>query len=473
MRFAIIAAVGALALGGCTTTTISNYPALAAAEPAPRKIVVVIDGTGNDQTSRTNAARLYELAVNQNRPGLSVFYTEGVGTDGRVVGAVTGWGIGHDVRRAYRFVAEQWEPDAKLHIVGFSRGAYAGRMLAGLLDTAGIADLSARPGETEKARDKRARRLIGRIYDAYKTKPIKGEEPEAELKRRRDAIGDVPGFKRRNPGQVRVAALALWDTVEALAAPDGRDDMFEANDRYVDQLCNVDRAFHALALDDNRAYSFTPLSLVSKNRRRLCPTDVRPLESFVDEVWFAGAHADVGGSYADGRGTIDGYLSGVSMNWMLARLEPYKILPENSAQYAEPLDVIHNAKKWTRLYKPLDLRYRDPFRFARDSENTTYNDKKPRVHISVEERLAVSEALDARHGARCGPKRKRAQSLMCRADIAAMPFFRDLEAGECLEPIVQNGVRIGYRFAGPRTVIPGTDRIDTKCVTLITDRPAP
>ena len=459
-------ALALLALAGCETTSIGDYRPLATDPPSPdlpRKLVVVIDGTANDQTSRTNAARLYELAANQNRKDLSVFYTEGVGTDLRVAGAITGWGIGEDVRRAYRFIAERWEPAtmtrpaSEIYLVGFSRGAYAARMLAGMLFSAGIADLSGFKDRKERVR------FVERLYARHRLSRGKNEKARAQHERRLAAIGALPGYVRRDVAPVQVEAMALWDTVEALAMPDRNDAMAEENGRHVDQLCNVKRAFHALALDDNRAYSFTPLSLLSGNRRAWCDReDTRPLESIVDEVWFAGAHADVGGSYSTRDGALDGYLPGVSMNWMLARLADYRIVPPNSGQYADALGPVHNAKDALIVYKAMHRWYRDPLGFMRSGEVKAYYGNKPRLHMSVADRFKVADTLDAAYRERCLGKTKDTP-LLCQPQIRAMTFWTSLIENNC---IVKEDGGTGYVFVDRRQPT-GSGDIDTRCVTLV------
>ena len=60
------------------------------ASQAPQTVAVFLDGTANDRSSRTNVARLHEMTVHQDREDLVAYYSEGVGTGARFVGAVTG-----------------------------------------------------------------------------------------------------------------------------------------------------------------------------------------------------------------------------------------------------------------------------------------------------------------------------------------------------------------------------------------------
>jgi len=149
-----------------------------------------------------------------------------------------------------------------------------------------------------------------------------------------------------------VKVLGLWDTVEALGLPGPAEhlklafrstppsvNVDEPNKRYGERLCNVERAYHALSIDDNRATIFTPLLLSRAHLFAGCPrlgAGEDPLKEGgpmldsagsirlgrLQEVWFSGAHADVGGGY------LISTLNGVSLNWMLDQLKGDGLLPQ-------------------------------------------------------------------------------------------------------------------------------------------------
>lgn len=283
----LLIALLALLLGACSTTVGTLYQPAGVAPQTPRDIFIALDGTGNNQLSRTNVSRLYELVDNSHvgKPR-ATYYGEGVGTGGRIIGAATGWGIGQDVRQAYAFLIDHWREGDRIFLAGFSRGAYTARILGGLIAIAGVPDLSRWPAKKRPA-------IIARIYDAYKTKRRRDDRLDKQNQRRLDAITKILGERPRSAGgEVMIEAMALWDTVEALGLPDRTANPFEDLDHYFLTTCNVKAAFHALSLDDNRAYSFTPI-LINTPRMRAACVEWRPQ---VEEVWFAGAHADVGGS---------------------------------------------------------------------------------------------------------------------------------------------------------------------------------
>jgi uncharacterized protein (DUF2235 family) len=108
----------------------------------PKQLALFMDGTANDRNSRTNVAKMSEIVINQDLDNLYVFYNEGVGTDGKIIGGATGWGQGNDVAEAYAFLSEYYSSDSSIHLFGFSRGAYSSRILAGMLYAVGIYDLN-------------------------------------------------------------------------------------------------------------------------------------------------------------------------------------------------------------------------------------------------------------------------------------------------------------------------------------------
>ena len=56
----------------------------------------------------------------------------------RLIEGATGLGVADDIRSAYMFIAQNYVPDDEVFLFGFSRGAYATRSLAGLVNACGI-----------------------------------------------------------------------------------------------------------------------------------------------------------------------------------------------------------------------------------------------------------------------------------------------------------------------------------------------
>ncbi len=288
-----------------------------------RDLVVFFDGTNNDEGSHTNIAKLNNLVTLQNRPDISTTYIKGVGTGSKIIGMAMGWGIGDDVREAYLYLIDNYDQkyEDKISIFGFSRGAYAARILAALLYVAGIPDAK---NLTKKERKK----LVADIYGAYKKDGV-------DIQSRRDSVSKIIGYP---PKSVNVKFLGLWETVEALGWPDLQENINEPNKYYADQLCNIEAAAQALSLDDDRARIFTPLLLSRKHLRDYCKNDKVNNKGKIHEVWFSGAHSDLGGGYKDTN------IDGVSLNWMLdeMKLAGLDIVPKNTKVYSNFLGKTHN-----------------------------------------------------------------------------------------------------------------------------------
>jgi uncharacterized protein (DUF2235 family) len=127
----------------------------------PKNIVVFSDGTGQDGGVRpeqrlSNVYKMYRAcrvgADNSIDPSEQVsFYDAGLGTDigataltapvrfvQKLLGSVTGRGITRNIADCYEFIINHYEPGDRIHLIGFSRGAYTVRCIANLLMLCGI-----------------------------------------------------------------------------------------------------------------------------------------------------------------------------------------------------------------------------------------------------------------------------------------------------------------------------------------------
>ncbi len=197
-----------------------------------------------------------------------VLYLNGIGTTGtvtRFLEGATGTGTSERIRDAYRFLAERYQDGDRIFGFGFSRGAFAIRSLAGLIDAAGLPTRRRALKEEEMLE----------IYQNYRdTKPI-----------------DQPHYGHR---RVNFDFLGIWDTVGALAFGSSIGGFHRINPG------NVLRVVHALALDEERE-RFQP-SYWDK-------PDGANTE--VNEVWFSGCHTNIGGGYCDTN------LSNIAFIWVL------------------------------------------------------------------------------------------------------------------------------------------------------------
>jgi hypothetical protein len=121
---------------------------------------------------------------------------------------------------------------------------------------------------------------------------------------------DVRTHFANRHADVPIKCVGVWDTVGALGIPGHLGDLFTQFYSFQDTKLgpHVENAFHALALDEHRQ-DFAP-TLWSK-----LPDS--PTTQRLEQVWFPGAHSNVGGGYAEHG------LSDVALAWMADRVEQF------------------------------------------------------------------------------------------------------------------------------------------------------
>lgn len=297
--------------------------------PVLRRIMLFLDGTWNaiDGSNRpTNIVRLHEalkigvsklatlpppqspsgLAQGSVVQGLSglveyvAYYGSGVGTGAfdRFTGGTVGKGLEDHVRRAYRFLAKHYRPGDEIHIFGFSRGAFTARSLVGYLFATGLlkAEHCSSERELQAWRHYRTRPTDRHCGDWYALKPFM--QPEDRL---------------------RITTLGVFDTVGALGIPVSPLRKYNAEQYAFHDLelsSIVENSFHAVAIDEHRR-SFEA-TLWNKPKFKTYPG------RRVEQVWFPGAHADVGGGYDDWttleERNPENQRQDIPYEWMLQRL---------------------------------------------------------------------------------------------------------------------------------------------------------
>lgn len=257
-----------------------------------KRIVICSDGTWNrpeedlEKDVPTNVLRLARAIRPVAFDGVpqQVFYDWGVGSyHDKVVGGATGRGLTKNIVDGYRYITQNYAPGDEIFLFGFSRGAYTVRALCGMINNCGILK---RPDA----------RLTTKAFELYR-KPGPSNHPEGE---------NSKAFRKAHSHPSRaVAFVGVWDTVGAMGIPFSFLGMFDDKDEFYDTKIgpNVRVARHALALDEWR--------------EDFEPTVWQPRENLdLKQVWFAGSHSDVGGSYAPDKrdGTL---LSDIPLGWMM------------------------------------------------------------------------------------------------------------------------------------------------------------
>ena len=294
-----------------------------------RNIVVLADGTGNSAAKafKTNVWRLYE-ALDLNGADQIAVFSDGVGTSSfkpfQVIGLALGFGVKKRVLALYKFLCLNYEPGDRIYAFGFSRGAFTIRMLVGLIHREGLVNFSS---TQELDRNALA------AYRAYRQKAFPPKESWTiwipGSRRLRDRCIEIWNrFTRGKPysdvrpkagdpraaESVKVHFLGVWDTVAAYGLP--VDELTRAVDRWIwpmsfgatELLASVKRARQAFSIDDERR-TFFPIPWLENKREDLQAKDDEPAR--LRQVWFAGAHANVGGGYPDDR------LAYIPLCWMI------------------------------------------------------------------------------------------------------------------------------------------------------------
>jgi uncharacterized protein (DUF2235 family) len=287
-----------------------------------KRIVVCADGTWNRpekdlaQDIPTNVLRLARAVkpVGNDQVDQQVFYDWGVGSYyDQVVGGATGKGLNKNIMDDYRYIVQNFTPGDELFLFGFSRGAYTVRSLCGLINNCGILK---RPDA----------RLIQAAFDLYK-KPSKAYAPDGEK--------SIAFRKAHSHASREVKFVGVWDTVGALGIPISFLGLLDDKDEFYDTKIgrNVRFARHALAIDELR--------------RDFEPTVWFPRENLdLRQVWFAGAHSDIGGSYKpDDDGSL---LSDIALDWMMREARGAGLTLETHLRqslHPNPLATLHQSRR--------------------------------------------------------------------------------------------------------------------------------
>lgn len=256
----------------------------------PKKIIISFDGTWNTPDTEseikgsksTNVWKLHAALLPRDKDNTvqHKWYDQGVGTAwyDRIRGGAFGVGLSEKILEGYRHLANTYEPGDLVHIFGFSRGAYTARSLVGLIRNAGLL----KPEHID---------LTEEAYGLYRTRDEGADSDRAQL------------FRSNFSRNITIHMLGIWDTVGALGVPLESFDWFnksyyEFHDTELSSI--VHNAFHALAIDEWRKnYQCTLWDPKSKPNQR------------VEQVWFSGAHANIGGGYPDNS------LSDIALTWMI------------------------------------------------------------------------------------------------------------------------------------------------------------
>lgn len=349
-----------------------------------KNIVLFSDGTGNSSGKlfKTNVWRMYEAVdLGPSAAGKRdqiAYYDNGVGTSGfkplAVLGGIFGMGLKRNVLDIYCYACRNYRPAAAqqpgqdtthegdhIYGFGFSRGAFTMRLLIAFIAEQGLV-----PYTTELELQQRSKAAYRRFWE--KEGPRYKFTPWRLVRMLARAVGNgwelLRGIRYDPSNNYRpvIRFVGVWDTVAAYGGP--IVELTRAVDNWIARLSmpnhdlheRVQLARHALALDDERD-SFQPLLWDEVNELDLLAKKQAQPAAFGDwikpgrleQLWFCGMHADVGGGYPDES------LSYVSLLWMigeaeLAGLGTVKLITERYRALANSFGPIHDSRSGIAAY---------------------------------------------------------------------------------------------------------------------------
>jgi uncharacterized protein (DUF2235 family) len=260
----------------------------------PKNIVICCDGTGNSFENPDNDSNVIKLYSTLLIDGVTQvgYYHPGVGTLGdptarnwisrnwsKVKGLAFGGGLLENVGDAYRYMMEVYEVGDQVYLFGFSRGAYTVRALAGVLRMFGVLN-SGNDG------------LIRYILKLYAKRTRDANRMTATFK-----FAAADHFKETFSRPCPLHFVGVWDTVSSygwiynpVRLP------------YTARNPDMMNGRHAVSIDERRCF-------FQKNLWG----EAFPHQT-LKQVWFAGVHSDIGGSYYE----PESGLSKLSLEWMMA-----------------------------------------------------------------------------------------------------------------------------------------------------------
>ncbi|KAF2117016.1 hypothetical protein BDV96DRAFT_644453 [Lophiotrema nucula] len=252
------------------------------------------------------------------------YYQSGLGTqnfEDKILGGATGYGLAEHIREAYQFIAanynhEAWDADGdgvtgdEIYLIGFSRGAFTARSIAAFINDVGLlTKIGMMHFYTIFADWENQQKQGWKV--PFKDDPFEGHDKSEynlfDPSGKKAYVEKLVSLGMTTRG-VKIKAVAVWDTVGSLGLP--RLGIFNTLNHesldyaFVDTTVPscVSHAIHAISLDEDRK-SFMP-TIWEK------PAPGQTL----NQVWFAGGHADVGGSYDDTRA------ADITLIWMISQL---------------------------------------------------------------------------------------------------------------------------------------------------------
>jgi uncharacterized protein (DUF2235 family) len=303
---AIVAIAWIVTLVGRPEEKSGSQPTFSGADQKQKRLAIYLDGTWNSVDSNTNVWRMRALTAAKGKDDKPQVVYYSVGVNG-VLGGVFGQGLDDNIRLAYEWLIENFTPGDEIFIFGFSRGAYAARALAGLIAIDGILKAGSPIGVAE-------------LFERYK----RGDEETIWKLREMSASGDAGKLSEQERWLLKysqpadVTMIGVWDTVGSVGLAAGN--IAGVSRPQFDYLqtglrIHILNGYHALAIDEHRK-DFVPTLWTVHHPKdpKAVIAKPRPL-SGVEQRWFVGAHANVGGGYETD------LLNQAPLRWLMKKAE--------------------------------------------------------------------------------------------------------------------------------------------------------
>ncbi|MGR8932226.1 MAG: DUF2235 domain-containing protein, partial [Gammaproteobacteria bacterium] len=336
-----------------------------------KNIVLCSDGTGNKggYGADTNVYKTYKAVdVTSAAVHQFTFYDQGVGTDKSdtsknkyttALSGALGLGFRTNVLHLYHFLARCYNPGDTIFLFGFSRGAATVRAFAGFVNACGLVDRRHPDVNTNGEFDSlKFKKKVDEAFELYYNKDSKGRQAF----KGKYAVHDEVSAPN---GDLKIKFIGVWDTVSALgfskdfswfvslplvcldkvldhmpcfSIPILNWKFYLAHHFYDYELNNsIENAYHALSIDDERR-TFEPKVWNEQG-----------FGNYVEQVWFAGVHSNVGGGYPRTG------MSDVALQWMWAKaakhgLTLYSEHVEEVRESANVYDKIYDSRDGVAIY---------------------------------------------------------------------------------------------------------------------------
>ena len=301
---------------------------------APKNIVLCCDGTGNQfGDTNSNVVKLYTaLTVNNQQVA---YYHPGVGTMGSpqarsklerslslLGGLAFASGFMANVEDVYRYLMETYNDGDKIYLFGFSRGSYTARALAAILHAYGLLC---------KGNEGHIPYVIRLFNDDMKAaREESRRHRKTRIGKKKSSLTVHDAFKETFSHNVTLHFVGLWDTVSSVGWISQPFRLL-----YSAQNPIMQTGRHAISIDERRCFyqdnlwgpplpmSETP-TLVEEIINPDGTVTSRPITQDILQVWFAGVHSNVGGSYPQAQSA----LSNRTLDWLLQEATDHGLMVE-------------------------------------------------------------------------------------------------------------------------------------------------